>query len=139
VDEIKPANFRSLASKFSRFTVLLFLWMVGLIVLWDLARGRRFFLSGHREGVGEIQFSHDDRTLFSTSTDHSLRLWNVATRQEMISLTDEETFELALSPDDTVLAVSGVRLQDDPRVPPVKLWHAPALKTIDATLLPGRK
>ena len=25
----KPANFRSLSSKFSRFTVLLFLWMVG--------------------------------------------------------------------------------------------------------------
>ena len=36
MDEIKPANFRSLSSKFSRFTVLLFLWMVGLIVLWDV-------------------------------------------------------------------------------------------------------
>jgi two-component system sensor histidine kinase/response regulator len=36
VDEIKPANFRSLSSKFSRFTVLLFLWMVGLIILWDV-------------------------------------------------------------------------------------------------------
>jgi signal transduction histidine kinase/CheY-like chemotaxis protein/HPt (histidine-containing phosphotransfer) domain-containing protein len=36
VDEIKPANFRSLSSKFSRFTVLLFLWMVALIVLWDV-------------------------------------------------------------------------------------------------------
>ena len=36
MDEIKPANFRSLASKFSRFTVLLFLWMVGLIILWDV-------------------------------------------------------------------------------------------------------
>ncbi len=36
VDEIKSANFRSLSSKFSRFTVLLFLWMVGLIILWDV-------------------------------------------------------------------------------------------------------
>ena len=36
MDEIKPANFRSLSSKFSRFTVLLFLWMVALIVLWDV-------------------------------------------------------------------------------------------------------
>ena len=36
MDEIKAANFRSLSSKFSRFTVLLFLWMVGLIVLWDV-------------------------------------------------------------------------------------------------------
>ena len=38
MDEIKPANFRSLSSKFSRFTVLLFLWMVALIVLWDVRR-----------------------------------------------------------------------------------------------------
>ena len=44
MDEIKPANFRSLASKFSRFTVLLFLWMVGLIVLWDV-RHHAFNLS----------------------------------------------------------------------------------------------
>ncbi len=34
--ETKPANFRSLSSKFSRFTVLLFLWMVMLIILWDI-------------------------------------------------------------------------------------------------------
>ena len=36
VGESKPANFRSLSSKFSRFTVLLFLWMVTLIILWDI-------------------------------------------------------------------------------------------------------
>ena len=36
--ETKPANFRSLSSKFSRFTVLLFLWMVMLIILWDIRR-----------------------------------------------------------------------------------------------------
>jgi two-component system, sensor histidine kinase len=38
VGETKPANFRSLSSKFSRFTVLLFMWMVMLIVLWDVRR-----------------------------------------------------------------------------------------------------
>jgi signal transduction histidine kinase/DNA-binding response OmpR family regulator len=38
VGESKPANFRSLSSKFSRFTVLLFLWMVMLIILWDIRR-----------------------------------------------------------------------------------------------------
>ena len=36
VGETKPANFRSLSSKFSRFTVLLFLWMVMVIILWDI-------------------------------------------------------------------------------------------------------
>ena len=34
--ESKPANFRSLSSKFSRFTVLLFMWVMMLIVLWDV-------------------------------------------------------------------------------------------------------
>ena len=36
--ESKPANFRSLSSKFSRFIVLLFVWMVMLIILWDVRR-----------------------------------------------------------------------------------------------------
>ena len=34
--ESKPANFRSLSSKFSRFIGLLFFWMVMLIILWDI-------------------------------------------------------------------------------------------------------
>jgi len=38
VGESKPANFRSLSSKFSRFIVLLFVWMVMLIILWDVRR-----------------------------------------------------------------------------------------------------
>ncbi len=36
--ESKPANFRSLSSKFSRFIILLFVWMVMLIILWDVRR-----------------------------------------------------------------------------------------------------
>ena len=36
--ESKQANFRSLSSKFSRFIVLLFVWMVMLIILWDVRR-----------------------------------------------------------------------------------------------------
>jgi len=38
VGESKQANFRSLSSKFSRFIVLLFVWMVMLIILWDVRR-----------------------------------------------------------------------------------------------------
>ena len=36
VDDRKPAYFRSLSSKFSRFTVLLLLWVVMVIMLWDI-------------------------------------------------------------------------------------------------------
>ena len=36
VGESKPAKFRSLSTKFSRLTVLLFCWVVMLIILWDI-------------------------------------------------------------------------------------------------------
>ena len=104
----------------------------GLIFIWDADTGRlRHQLKGHRNGVAEILFSHDDRTLFSVSSDRTLRLWNVATGQELLALGgDEELHELALSPDDTTLAAAPpVNLQR-----PVKLWHAPPLAEIDAAL-----
>ena len=110
--------------------------MDGLIDIWDADTGRRRHeLKGHRNGAGEILFSHDDRTLFSASSDRTLRLWNVATGQELLALRDatelrdaQELHELALSPDDTTLAASPpISLQR-----PVKLWHAPPLAEIDA-------
>lgn len=102
------------------------------IQLWNMSDGQpRGVLIGHRAGVGDIAFSKDDRTIFSTSTDLTLRLWNVATRQEMIMFAeDRDTYELALSPDDTTLAVGGV----DIRPRPVKLFYAPRLEDIDKSL-----
>jgi signal transduction histidine kinase/DNA-binding response OmpR family regulator len=38
VDVQKPAKFQSLSSKFSRFTVLLLLWVVAVITVWDIRR-----------------------------------------------------------------------------------------------------
>ena len=102
----------------------------GLIFIWDADTGRlRHELKGHRNGVGEILFSHDDRTLFSASTDRTLRLWNVATGQELLSLREsEDLFEVALSPDDTTLAVGPLVKAERP----VKLFRAPSLEVIDA-------
>ena len=38
MDDRKPANFRSLSSKFSRFTVALVTWVVVVIMVWDIRR-----------------------------------------------------------------------------------------------------
>jgi WD40 repeat protein len=101
------------------------------IEIWEVATGRhRATLKGHNAGVGEIMFSRDDRTLFSTSTERKLKLWNVASGREVLSVNRaEDSWELALSPDDTTLAVGGTEVQKQP----VVLWHAPSLKEIDAS------
>jgi eukaryotic-like serine/threonine-protein kinase len=102
------------------------------IGIWATATGRLLHvLKGHRANVGEVMFSQDDRTLFSTSTDRALKFWNVATGQEVLSVNlAADPFELALSPDDTTLAVGGLEFQQRP----VTLWRAPSLKEIDASL-----
>jgi WD40 repeat protein len=107
------------------------------IGVWDVASGRLLHvLGGHRANVGEIMFSQDDRTLFSTSTDRALKFWNVATGQEVLSVNlADDAFELALSPDDTTLAVGGLEFQRRP----VMLWRAPSLKEIDASLVRGNR
>ncbi len=38
MEERRPQKFRSLASKFSTFTALLLLWVVAVVVLWDVQR-----------------------------------------------------------------------------------------------------
>jgi WD40 repeat protein len=108
-----------------------------MILIWNLQRpGPPMVLNGHNASVGKILFSRDGLTLFSTSTDRTVKMWNVATGVEVISLSgNEETWELVLSPDGTALAVGGLVLRPD--VPPVKLWFAPSLKDIDPAFKAG--
>jgi WD40 repeat protein len=101
-----------------------------VIRIWDVASGQlRSTLKGHRGGVGRIVFSRDNRTLFSGGTDRALKAWNVATGQEVLSIEYErDTWELALSPDDTTLAIGGILGLPQP----VVLVRAPSLAEIDA-------
>lgn len=65
--------------------------------------------SGHTEGINDATFSPDGRFLATTSQDSSVRLWDVATGQEIGILSGhaQPVNAAAFSPDGTVLATAG--------------------------------
>ena len=61
---------------------------VGQVTLWDVASGTEIgTLKGHGKGVTQVAFSHDGRLLASSSTDNTIRIWDVAGRRELRTLT----------------------------------------------------
>jgi WD40 repeat protein/serine/threonine protein kinase len=58
-----------------------------VIHLWDAQTGKaRGVLTGHKQLIWSLAFSPDGKTLASASDDGTLRLWNVATRRELLSI-----------------------------------------------------
>ncbi|HEX4145425.1 MAG TPA: hypothetical protein VHY91_18110 [Pirellulales bacterium] len=55
----------------------------GVVTLWDPATGKvAGTLTGHARDVRALAFTHDGKTLATGGGDCSIRLWNVATRQQ---------------------------------------------------------
>ena len=81
----------------------------GSILLWNARSGDRAALpKAHANSVVCIAFSPDGRTLASGSEDETIRLWNVATRRELMVLNSKDlrlgsAGSLSFSPDGTQL------------------------------------
>jgi hypothetical protein len=88
----------------------------GEIRLWDVATGSLVrSLTGHTSWINSVAFSPDGRLLASGSADSTIRLWEVATGEELLTLYDYFVRSVAFSPDGRLLA-SG---SDDKTI---KLW-----------------
>jgi WD40 repeat protein len=51
-------------------------------------------LIGHVRGVNRTVFTPDGKTLLTSGNDHTVRMWNVATGQEMILIPDRSAVML---------------------------------------------
>jgi WD40 repeat protein len=80
------------------------------VVLFDAETGTiRHTLTGHTNTVAGLAFSPSGEVLASSSLDHSVRLWNIATGKEIRTLTTSapEWSSVAFSPDGKRLMVAG--------------------------------
>jgi WD40 repeat protein len=98
----------------------------GIIHIWDMtARVETARLEGHSNGGIECAFNHAGNLVVSGSWDHTLRVWDPQTGQQLIKET-EWTNDPIFSPDDRLLAHSSDGLK-------ITLWEI-ALPTGRRTL-----
>jgi WD40 repeat protein len=81
---------------------------VAELAVWDLRTRKKLTdFAGHKGWVGSVAFSPDGKTIASSSSDKSLRLWDVATGKELAVLDDSRRIEsLTFSPDGATLTGS---------------------------------
>ena len=78
--------------------------------LWEWPNGRQLaVLAGHKERLFHCDFSPDGRTLATASGDKTVKLWNVSTRREVMTLEHDHPVTVCVfSPEGNYLATGTV-------------------------------
>ncbi len=81
----------------------------GLVILWNTSTWReRLSFSAHTAAVNSVAFSPDDRRLATTSTDLSVKVWDIQNGDHLLTLRSlGYTAGVAWSPDGTCLLCTG--------------------------------
>jgi serine/threonine protein kinase/WD40 repeat protein len=81
------------------------------ITIWDTATGKALGACvGHKQGIHGLAFAADGQTLASTSDDGTLKLWNVASLQQLLSFrVPGRTSHPLFSPDGSALVLGQQR------------------------------
>jgi WD40 repeat protein/serine/threonine protein kinase len=90
------------------------------IRVWEADTGGAVVtLEGHSHAITHVAFSPDGKQIASSSADQTLKVWDLATRQELLTLHEESLpNSVAFSPD-------GLRLASASDDGSVKLWAPP--------------
>lgn len=84
---------------------------------------------GHVGPVVSVAFSPDGKTLATTSEDCKVKLWNIATQQEVATLKLPDGGRwVRFSPDGRILAVGYLREPEQY----IRLWEVPTFGEIEA-------
>ncbi|MCA9139023.1 MAG: hypothetical protein KDB00_19760 [Planctomycetales bacterium] len=82
-------------------------------------------LSGHSDGIDDLVFSSDERTLITACDNNTLRVWDIGEQQERISLVEHTSAVEALA-----MTESGDLLISGSRDGTIRLWQAATIEQV---------